>query len=542
MEFARRLSRYGEFARLIARYGHAALPADPAAPQADIDADAFARDLEALGPTFIKLGQLLASRADLINPRYIAALERLQDDVAPFPYADVVRIVEEELGVRLSKVFVEFDETPIAAASLGQVHRAMLRDGRQVAVKVQRPGIRGRVLDDLDALDEATHVLSRMGGATKHLDLPGTLEELRRTLLCELDYEQEARHMVALAHALRDFERILVPLPIDDFTTTRVLTMDCIDGTNITRVSPVEWTEVDRPALAHDLFRAYLQQVLVDGFFHADPHPGNVLLTSDHRLALIDVGMVGRVAPRLQEQLFRLMLAISEGRGDEASTVVIAISERLDDFDEARTRRMFVELVGRLRNASAQDLQIGRVLLDISRAGGHYGLRLPSELAILGKTLLNLDEIGRVLDPSFDVTASLRRNATSLMRKRVLSSATTARAFSSVLEIREFAEQLPARANRILEALAGNDLKLKVEVIDQGAILQGLQKVANRIALGLVLAALIVGAAMLMRVQTPFTILGYPGLAILLFLAAAGGGFWMVWGVLAGDAHRTRTR
>ena len=180
-------------------------------------------------------------------------------------------------------------------------------------------------------------------------------------------------------------------------------------------------------------------------------------------------------------------------------------------------------------------------MLEVARAGQQHGLRLPPELALLGKTLLNLDEIGRRLDPEFDVNASMRRNATALMQRRMLKSITPANMFSTALEMRDFAERLPGRMNRILDALSANDLRLKIEVIDHGSIIDGFQKVANRIALGLVLAALIVGAAMLMRVETPFTILGYPGLAMLLFLAAAGGGFWMAWGILAGDV-KARTR
>jgi predicted unusual protein kinase regulating ubiquinone biosynthesis (AarF/ABC1/UbiB family) len=346
--------------------------------------------------------------------------------------------------------------------------------------------------------------------------------------------------MLALSHQLRDYDRILVPLPIDDFTTTRVLTMDYIAGTKITAVSRVEWTEIDGSALAEELFRAYLQQLLIDGFFHADPHPGNVLLTPDHRVALLDLGMVGRLSPSAQEQLFRLMLAISEGRGDEAASVSIAISEKLTDFDEVAMRRSVIDMVGRYHRQGLAELTVGRVMLEMARAGSQHGLRMSPDMALLGKTLLNLDEIGRVLDPDFDVNGSIRRNASTLMRRRMLKAVSPANVFSSALEVRDFAERLPSRVNRILDALAGNDLRLKIEVIDHGSIIDGFQKVANRIALGLVLAALIVGAAMLMRVPTPFVILGYPGLAMLLFLAAAGGGFWMAWTILAGDVRRSR--
>jgi ubiquinone biosynthesis protein len=548
MALGARLSRYRDFARFFAKYRHAEFVThaglEPNAGELTADAaeaQAFARDLEKLGPTFIKLGQLLSTRADLLPPAYLEALARLQDNVGPFPYADVERIVQEELGVRLSKAFEAFDQEPLAAASLGQVHRAVLRGGREVAVKVQRPNVRERVVKDLDALDEVAAFLERFSPTTRALDATGVLEEFRRTILSELDYREEARNLVTLAHQLRDFDRIVVPLPIDDYTTARVLTMDYIHGTKITSVSPLEWTEMDGAELAEDLFRAYLQQILVDGVFHADPHPGNVFLTPDHRLALIDLGMVGRVSGSLQDRLFRLMLAIADGRGDEAASIVMTIGDKEDDFDEMRMRRVIIEMVGRYQHVAAKELNVGRVMLEVARAGTSNGLRMPPELALLGKTLLNLDEIGRVLDPDFDVNASMRRNATRLMQRRFLKTATQANVFSTALELRDFAERLPSRMNRILDALAGNDLRLKIEVIDHGSIIDGLQKVANRIALGLVLAALIVGAAMLMQVQTRFTILGYPGFAMLLFLAAAAGGFWMAWTILAGDV-RTRTR
>jgi ubiquinone biosynthesis protein len=421
------------------------------------------------------------------------------------------------------------------------VHRAVIRGGREVAVKVQRPDVRERVVKDLDALDEVAALMHRFSATTRLIDVHGVLEEFRRTILSELDYREEARNLLALSHQLRDFDRLLIPLPIDDYTTSRVLTMDFIDGTKITVVSRVEWTEVDGVALGDDLFRAYLQQILVDGVFHADPHPGNVLLTPDHHLALIDLGMVGRLSTTMQERLFRLMLAISEARGDDAASIVIAIGETREDFDEMQMRRLIIDMVGRYRNAAAKELNVGRVMLDLARAATLHGLRMPPELALLGKTLLNLDEIGRLLDPDFDVNASMRRNATRLMQRRMLNSMTPANVFSTALEVRDFAERLPARMNRILDALSANDLRLKIEVIDHGSIIDGFQKVANRIALGLVLAALIVGAAMLLRVPTPFTILGYPGLAMLLFLTAAGGGFWMAWTILVGDV-KTRIR
>jgi ubiquinone biosynthesis protein len=531
---AGRLSRYRHIAWFFAKYGGDLFAAEPAGA----DAEAFVCDLESLGPTFVKIGQLLSTRADLLPQPYLDALVRLQDDVEPFPFSEVETILQEELGLRLSKAFVEFDRMPIAAASLGQVHRAVLRGAREVAVKVQRPGIREQVLHDLDALDQIAALADRFT-SRRTLDARRVLEEFRRSLLAELDYEQEAQHLLTLSHQLRDFERIVVPLPIDGYTTSRVLTMDFIRGTKITAVSGVQRTEFDGRALADDLFRAYLQQVVIDGVFHADPHPGNVFLTEDRRLALLDLGMVGRLEPALQERLLRLMLAIGDGRGDEAAAVAIELGERREEFDEAAMRRSIADLVARYHQAPLRELNVGRVMLEMSQRSAEHGLMMSPDLTLLGKALLNLDEIGRTLAPDFDVNDAIRRNASDLMRRRMLKVASPSNVFASMLDLKEFAERLPARVNRILDSVAGNDLRLKVEIIDRGSIIDGFQKVANRIALGLVLAALIVGAAMLMRVQTSFTILGYPGLAMLLFIAAAGGGFWMAWTILAGDV-RTR--
>ena len=547
MRLADRLSRYKDLAWFVAKYGRTEFvvtddltAVEPTEKEVQ-EAEAFAADLEQLGPTFIKLGQFLSTRADLLPQAYLDALARLQDNLDPFPYEDVERIVQEELQVRLSKVFVEFDREPIAAASLGQVHRAVLRDGRVVAVKVQRPGVRDRVLKDLEALHELAPVFDRFAGTSGTIDSKRVIEEMRHSLIQELDYREEARNMLTVAAGLQEFPRIVVPLPVEDLTTSTVLTMDFVPGVKITSVSPVVRTEINGEELADELFRAYLQQILVDGVFHADPHPGNVLLMPDHRLALIDLGMVGRLSPGLQEQLVKMVLAIAEGRGDDAARVAIAISDRQEHFDEQAMQRAVATMVSRYQGVALKQLNVGRVMLEIMRTGGSHGLKMAPELALLGKALLNLDEIGRVLDPEFDVNASLRRNANTLMQQRLWKTATPANIWTSALEVREFAQQLPSRVNRILDALAGDNLKLKVELIDHGSIIDGLQKVANRIALGLVLAALIVGAAMLMRVPTEFTILGYPGVAILLFLAAAGGGFWMAWNVLLGDV-RTKVR
>ncbi|HEX2092691.1 MAG TPA: AarF/ABC1/UbiB kinase family protein [Longimicrobiaceae bacterium] len=546
------LKRYVELGRLLVKYGRSDLVREsglqdvlrdedaPAEPQTTPEAEELADDLERLGPTFVKLGQLLSTRSDLIPPAYVEALTRLQDSVEPFSYAEVEEIVTAELGVRISKAFLDFDPEPMAAASLGQVHRATLRNGRDVAVKVQRPGIREQILQDLDALGELTELADRHTEIGRRYETSGILAEFRRTLLSELDYRREAQNLTTLANNLVEFQRIVVPRAVDDYTTSRVLTMDYIAGRKVTDLSPLSRMEIDGEALAEDLFRAYLKQILVDGFFHADPHPGNVFITRDGRIALIDVGMVGRVAPNMQDILLRLLLAVSEGRGREAADLAIRIGERRPGFDEDGFTRRVVEMVTEIQGATARQIEVGRIVMEISRAAGENGILLPPELTTLGKTLLALDQVGRTLDPEFDPNAAIQRNAADMLQRRMVQQLSPGKMFTALLETNELMQQLPGRANKILESLASNDFRIRVDAIDEVHLMAGLQKIANRITLGLILAALIIGAAMLMRVETRFRIFGYPGLAMLCFLGAVTGGVALVLNILWNDERTDR--
>src|SRR2546423_4555171 len=283
--------------------------AQVATPADAVKADDLAADLEKLGPTFIKLGQLLSTRADLLPAPYLEALSRLQDRIEPFSYEEVDRIVSGELGVRLSKAFADFDPEPLAAASLAQVHHAHMRDGREVVVKVQRPNIREQIVEDLETLTEIAQFLDAHTELGKRYEFENMLHDLRRSLLRELDFKLEANNLITFAENLREFERIIIPEPVDDFCTSRVLTMEYIPGKKITELSPLRLMEIDGPGLARELFRAYLKQILLDGLVHADPHPGNVILTEDDRIALLDLGMVTRLLPGFRDNLLRLLLA-----------------------------------------------------------------------------------------------------------------------------------------------------------------------------------------------------------------------------------------
>ena len=541
------LKRYKDIAWLLLKYGRSDV-----VKQAGIEAsfevekvltdgvetpqaEELAKDIEKLGPTFIKLGQLLSTRPDLLPPAYMQALSRLQDNVEAFSFAEVEAIVTSELGVRISKAFSEFDAEPIAAASIGQVHRARMRDGREVVVKVQRPNIREHILKDLEALAEISELIDKHTEVGRRYEFQTMLEEFRKSILRELDYRLEANNLLTLHRNLAEFDLIEVPLPIEDFTTSRVLTMEYVRGKKITALSPLEKIELDSGKLADQLFHAYLKQLLVDGFFHADPHPGNVFLTDKGKIALLDLGMVARIAPGLQEKLMQLLLAISENHPDEAATIALQIGEIRTDFDEHTFRRQVADLIAQNQDSNLAEIQVGRIVLEVTKMSGDNGIRMPQELTMLGKALLNLDQVGHTLAPNFNPNEAIRRNAATIMQRRMLKNLSPGNIFSGVIEMKDFVQRLPGRFNKILDKVADNQIQVKVDAIDEVKLMEGLQKIANRITLGLVLAALIVSAAMLMNVPTTFRIFGYPALAMMFFLAAATGGVILVFNILFGD-------
>jgi ubiquinone biosynthesis protein len=497
--------------------------------------DQLVTDLERMGPTYVKLGQVLAGRPDLMPEPYRIALARLQDNVKPFSYEEVETIVERELGVRLSKAFAEFNREPIAAASLGQVHQAKLRDGRLVVVKVQRPDIRPVIEQDFQVLTEVSGTLDAHTKLGRRYRFGTMVEEFHLTIQRELDYQREAQNLITVGKNLQEFANIQVPQPVMDYTTKSVLTMEYVTGRKITSLSPLARLDVNGAALCEELFRAYLKQVLVDGVFHADPHPGNVFLTDEGRIALLDLGMVGHTAPQMQQNLLKLLLAISDSDGDAVADLVIRISERTEDFNAPEFRRKLNQLIAQTRDKGLAQIKVGQSILEVTRNAAENGLYVPSELTLLGKTLLQLDEIGRILAPEWDPNASVRRNVDEFMSERMKKDVSKGNVLNTVLEMRDFVGGLPSRLNRIMDSVVNNELEVKVKSVDVKVVMEGMQKIANRITTGLVLAALVIGASLLMRVQTSFQIFGYPGLAILCFLTAAAGGFWLVLSIFIQD-------
>ncbi len=504
----------------------------------------FARDLEALGPTFVKFGQALSTRPDFVPAAYISALERMQDAVTAVDAETMRAIIESELAVRINKLFSSFEDAPIGSASLSQVYLATLRDGRAVAVKVQRPDVATTLREDLDLLARLSGGVAIVSDAPRRYGFSEWVSEFRKTLSGELDYRREAENLEIFARNLEPYPNITVPKPIWDYSTGRVLTMEMINGDKVTKISALRRINPDESLgeLGADLMRAYLDQVFVHGMIHADPHPGNVLLTTDGRLALLDLGMIAHVAPRMRDQLLKLLLAVVDGRGEQAAETFVHLSTRLEEFDDAAFSRDTARLIAQYSSAKGSGGQSeGRLLLELSRIGASCGLRAPAELPLLGKTLLNLEAVSSALDPEMPVKQIIEDHLQDVLQRQMKQMFSPNRLASDLLEIQELVRESPRRLSQLLRTLSDNRFRVHITGLEESRLIESMQKIANRISVGVITAGLIMGAALMMRIPTSTQLFGYPALALILFLVAFILGSTLVASSLVND-RKTKPR
>ena len=536
----------------------------------------FRKRLVELGPAYIKLGQVLSTRPDLIPATYVVELEKLQNDVPPMPIADVERVLEEELHARLSKLFDTFDAEPLGTASLGQVHGATLRDGRSVVVKVQRPNIREILADDLEFFRELASFMTKHTEMGTRVDMLGVIAQLERALLDELDYRIEARNAATFRRALAEFPLLLVPKVIEGYTTDKVLTTERIRGLKIDDVSPLVRIEHDFHPLAEQLTRAYLKTIIIDGHFHADPHPGNFFVVmpesenpmtpaeqkasnrrtksraavtaiqrieqqaqskappaadpGDVKLSLIDFGMTARLSAKMREQIVGLLMALADNRGDAAAETLIEMGDPLADFDRMAYTRETAQLIARNYDLSIGETQAGKVLYELINISYQRGLRLPAELTLLAKALFNLDGVTRGLDPLFSPMDAIRDYANQLAAERAKKDFSPRRLLQMATQGSEFLSALPHRLDVISQRIATGDFETRVDVPQVQSLLAGLQKVANRVFSGLVLAAMIIASANLLETWRAVGTVG--------FVIAAALGLYMVVNILITDRRR----
>ena len=547
----------------------------------DVDdaARSFRERLVELGPAYIKLGQLLATRSDLFPEPYIRELSTLHDDVDPLPFPDVASIIESELGATVEELFAIINTEPLGTASLGQVHAATLPDGRDVVVKVQRPNIRNVLADDIEFFHELARFLTDHTAAGKRVDLLGILRQLERALADELDYRVEARNGAHFRRALAPFPRLLVPRIIEGYSTGRVLTTERIRGTKVSEIPAAVRNDHDLAVLAEELTRAYLQQIAVDGHFHADPHPGNVFLVMptdsnpetpaeaatfgknvdkpstdtriarseiearlvappapsmlEPKLALIDFGMTAHLSVSLRDQCVRLLYGLSGDAGEDVAELLIEMGQPLEGFDRVAFSREINEVVAQAYGSDLSEMEAGAMLNTVIASSYQRGLRLPADLTLLAKTLVHLGGVTRALDPSFEPAVAVRTNMSEIVAERMRERLSPHMLYRALSEGADLLTALPRRIDVITRKLADNELSAKLEVPQVAVLVEGLQKVANRIFSGLVLAGLIVASAMLLPHRRALGTLG--------FLIAGALGLYMVGSILWTDRHASRS-
>jgi len=556
----RNLGAYRDLLLLFTRYGRKdfrltlntddfLLPdTEPAEIEPDVKAraEAFASALKKMGPTYVKFGQLLSTRPDVVPQEYIDALESLQDSLDPFSFAEVERIVEQELGIRISKAFDHFEAIPIAAASLGQAHRASLRhaghdpnESRDVVVKVQRPNVREQVPHDLEVFAEIAAELEKHTEIGRKLNLVGAIEQARLSMMSELNYQQEARNSETLRHNLAAFPQIYIPNVVHDFTSQRVLTTELVRGQKVSKLTPLSRIEGNYAELAAVVTQAYLKQICVDGLWHSDPHPGNVFLRENpdqpgaQQIVLLDFGMVSRISQEFQDEVIKLLLAISTNRGSEVAEACIRLSEPQERFDAVKFTREISSLVATVHDANARDVNTGQMIFTVIGVANNNDLRVAAELAMLAKTLLHLDAITRRLDPDYDPGQVIRDYSEQLIALKLRQKLHPQNFYPALLDLNQLAIELPHRTREILGLTAAGKLTLGIKLAQAEELLSGMHRIANRITIGVVIAALLVSSSLMMRFRPTLALAGY-------LLASVAAFFLIVTTVVADRKDREK--
>ena len=488
-------------------------------PATDEGAREFRQALEELGTTFVKLGQLLSSRPDLIPDEYIVELSRLVDDVPAEPYTTIESIIEQEIGTH---VLQSLDRSPLAAASIAQVHAGVLSDGREVVVKVRRPGIADEVDRDLDLLRATAGLLERRSATARLLQLRALVDELGWHLRAELDLREEAFNTELIAGLVERYDEIVVPQVIHPYVTEQVLVLERIEGAKVT--PELAQTVPDPEELATTFFRAYVHQVCIDGVYHADPHRGNIFLTKDGRLALLDFGLIGRLDDDTRTTLSMLLLALAQNRAEDVADLIYGLSLTEMDSDPAAFAHEVRRKLPRYHWRPLAGIRAGEALADLQRLSLQFGIRLPPAFALVGKTLSQADSIARTLDPNLDPIRLLQREALELMTREATARAEPTHLFSYAFTQAEAVARLPRRTADLIERIDTGRLKVGIVPSDLAETEHMLRSVANRIGVAMIIVGLLVSSALMARVNHNVSLAG--------FCLSATVALYMIWRII----------
>jgi ubiquinone biosynthesis protein len=543
---ARDLGRLQEIGAVLLRYGFGdfarrlgiRLPWRPAEAARAMDAPARVRHaLQDLGPAFVKLGQILATRVDLFAPEWIAELEKLQDQTPPAAYAAVHEQLTEDLGAAPEAVFAAFEPEPIAAGSIAQVHRARLADGTPVAVKVRRPGIVPVVEADLRLLARLARLLEGHVTEFARFHAREVVRQFTRTMRAELDLAAECRNAERVAQRFRDDASIVVPKVYWEWTGERVNVQDYIEGTPSRDPEALAAAGLDRRVLAHRGAQAMLKMVLEDGFFHADPHPGNVFYLPGNRVAFIDFGMAGHLSERRRDELVRLLAGLV---GHDADAVVDVLLDwaGAEPIDAARLAVDIDAFIDRYHGVALQDLRMGAMLADLTALLREHSLALPADLALVLKACVTLETYGRELDPAFDMVGEAAPFLEAATLTRFGPASLAKRGGRALAALAGIAGELPQDLRELMRAARSGRLQMHVDLTSLQGFGRQVDTSANRLALGIVTAALIVGSSIVMTIEGGPMLFGLPLFGVLGFAGALVGGAWLFVSILRSGGGR----
>lgn len=486
-----------------------------------------------LGPTFIKLGQVLSTRPDLIPEEYAAELKKLQDDVPPFEFADARRQIETELGRPLTELFETFDETPLGTASIGQVYAARLKSGEDVVVKVQRPGVQATIESDIDLMLMLARALETRFPRFKPYDMTGILQEFSKAIRRELDYTTELRNALKFAEIFRQHPEVVVPRVFKRFSTRRVLTMERIRGV---KIDLGETIGDDKKTLARVALQAVLVMVFEAGFFHADPHPGNIFALEGNRIAFLDLGMVGRLDEGMRFRLADLIVALLERDVDEIGRILMMMGIREGKVNQARLRRDIAEVMDKIVGLPLEEIQFSEILTDLLEGARRHHLKVPNEYTLMGKALLTIEGLGKELDPSLDIEAAVAPFIQKLVLARYSPKHLRRTLVKRLNEFYHWSHELPTHVMTILDDLQAGDLRIKVEQLEQGRLMRNLEGIAGKISAALVISALILSSSLLLTfTRFEYLVFGVPAglfLGIVGYVGAAFLGLRMIRAVV----------
>lgn len=531
-EVGRILARNG-FGWLWSKWGIGAIlgnldkHTDGAKPDAPTQAARLRLTFEELGTTFIKLGQMLSTRPDLLPPEYITELSKLQDHVPVVPFTDIEAAIQHEFNCGPSDLFQTFDPEPRAAGSIAQVHGTMLPDESAVVVKVRRPGIEEQIEQDLTILGRVARLLSQKTEFAKNIDLEGLVDEFAFSLRNELDFGREGQNAERIAAQFKDDQSLHVPAIFWDYSAHTVLTMEDIHGVKIDDLAALDAAGIDRHELAKRCAHIALVQVLDNGFFHADPHPGNFFVQPDGSIALLDYGMVGRIGDRLRAALLRLGLAVSRRNADRIIDELLALGAAHSAVDRTALTRDIDNMISRYDGLPLGQISIAQVMREVTSAARHHGLSLPSDMVILARVVAMDEGLGATLDPEFNFLEYARPYFESFWKKSHSLSAIAGRLRYGAMDLADLAEDLPETLKRLSGIVERGEVTVTSRIDLPESIVRKAQQAANRIAISVLAAGLIIGLSVLALVYRPAGSEGF--IYLILKAALAVGVLTGVW-------------